>query len=195
MSTSRLMVVFSPVKTKFKNFSFVLKCLFHIYTSVLFFTFCVTLTIKYTVPMLPFKLCFPFIDPTNSVTILHNITWLICLSQFVCLLILGIQNTLLIKVFQHSKQKTNQLISDATLKRTLVITLSMGTVSVALSWIPTSIIYVTLLIIPKYPINLVLWTVLIMPPITSVIYPTVYITLNIRKLMGSNRIGNALQVF
>ena len=126
MSTSRLMVVVSPMKTKFKSYSFVVKFLFHIYTSVLLFTFCFTIIIKYRKSILPFKLCFPFIDPTISVNILHNITYLICVSQFVCLLIICIQNTVLFKVFQHSKQTTNKSFSDVALKRTLI----MGTGSV-----------------------------------------------------------------
>ena len=61
MSTSRLMVVVSPMKTKFKSYNFVVKCLFYIYTSVLFFTFCFTIIIRYMESILPFKLCFPLL--------------------------------------------------------------------------------------------------------------------------------------
>ena len=191
MSTSRLMVVVSPMKTKFKSYSFVVKCLFYIYTSVLFFTFCFTIIIRYMESILPFKLCFPFIDPTKSVNILHNITYFICLSQLVCLLIICIQNTVLFKIFQQSKQKTNKSFSDVGLKRTL----AMGTGSVALCWFPTSIIYIALLMLPKYPINLIPWTVVVIMPITSLIYPSVFIVMNLKKIIGTYKIDNILQIF
>ena len=191
MSTSRLMVVVSPIKTKFKSPNFIVKCVFHIYTSVLLFTCCFTFIIKYTEAILPFKLCFPFIDPTNSVNILHNITYLICISQLVCLLIICIQNTVLFKVFQHSEQTTNKSFSDMALKRTLV----MGTGSVVFCFFPTSILYIAFLMLPKYPINLISWTVVVIVPITALVYPSFFIAMNLKKVVGTYKMDNILQIF
>ena len=69
MSTSRLMVVIFPIKTKFKNYSFIFKCMCYVYASVLLFSCSITFIVKTTELILPFKMCFPFFDPTNAVNI------------------------------------------------------------------------------------------------------------------------------
>ena len=117
ISTSRLMVVIYPIKTKIKNCSFVIKCISYMYATVLLLTCSVTLIVKTTESMLPFKMCFPFINPTNSVNILYKIAWLISISQLLCLVIICVQNTLLLYYFQHSKQTAKRSISDVSIKK------------------------------------------------------------------------------
>ena len=187
MSTSRLMVVIFPLTTKFKTYNFVFKCMCYIYVTVLLSTFSVTFITQTMESVFPYKMCFPFIDPTNSVHILYRITWLVSISQIVCLFTICVQSTLLLKGFWHSKQTTNKSISGGLLKRNLVVTVIMGAGSVAVCWLPTSTIYIAILILPKYPINLIYWTILVMVPLSSLINPTVFILMKVKNLMNSKR--------
>ena len=49
--------------------------------------------------------------------------------------------------------------------------------------------------LPKYPINLIPWTVVVIMPITSLIYPSIFIVMNLKKIIGSYKIDNILQIF
>ena len=187
MSTSRLMVVIFPITTKFKNSNFVFKCICYIYVTVVLLTISVTFIMQIMESVFPHKMCFPFIDPTNSVKILYRKTWLVSISQLVCLFTICIQSTLLLKGFWHSKQTTNKSIADVSLKRSLVIALIMGIGSVAACWLPTSIVYITTLILPKYPINLIYWTIIVIIPLTSLINPTVFILMKMKKAINVKR--------
>ena len=187
MSTSRLMVVIFPITTKFKNYNFVFKCMCYIYVTVLLSTFSVTFITQTMESVFPYKMCFPFIDPTNSVNILYRITWLVSISQIVCLFTICVQSILLLQGFWHSKQTTNKSISDVSLKRSLMMTVIMSTGSVAVCWLPTSAIYIAILILPKYPISLMSWTTLVMVPLPSLINPTVFILMKMKNLMNSKR--------
>ena len=109
--------------------------------------------------------------------------WFISISQLVCLVIISVQNILILKYFQHSKQISNKLNSDMSLKKSLVITLTIGTASVAACWLPTSVIYIATMILHRYPINLVYLTIVVVIPLTSLISPIAFIIMNIRKLM------------
>ena len=167
------MVILFPMETKFKNYSFILKCLFYIFLGVIISTLSLTLLVKKLNSALPFRLCFPLIDPNNSRSILNNITWFISCSQLSSLLIVCIQHTLLLIVLQHSKQNLKKTNSEPLVKRSLVIQLVIGTGCNALCWLPTSIIYISMLILPNYNINLIVWTVVFLVPVTSHLYPCV----------------------
>ena len=159
------------------------------YATVLLLTCSVTLIVKTTESMLPFKMCFPLINPTNSVNILYKIGWLISISQLLCLFIICVQNTLLLYCFQHSKQTVKRSISDVSLKRSLVITLATSTGTVAVCWLPTSAVYIATLILPSYPVYLIYWTITVVVPLTSLVSPTASIIMNLKKLMDVKRPG------
>ena len=191
LSTSRVMVVFFPVKTKFKNYNFILKCLFYIFITLLLVAFSSTFVVRATSSALPFKLCFPFIDPTSFKNILLNkVTWLISLSQLASLLTVYIQHTLLLVHFQHSKQSLQKTCSETLIKTTLVKQVITETVSIALHWLPTSIMYITMLLHPKYPSDLMFWTALVIVPATSHLHPCVVIITNLRNIIRHYRSGS-----
>ena len=143
------MVVLFPMETKFKKYSFIFKSLFYIFITLFLVTFSTTFVVRATYLALPFKLCFPFFDPKSSKnSVLNKMTLLISLIQLAGLLIVCRQHTLLLVSYQYSKQKTH---SEAPIKKTLSKQVITETISIALHWLPTSVMYITMLLHPKYP--------------------------------------------
>ncbi len=77
LSFARLQVVAEPFSTDFKKMGFVLKCLFGISGAAVFISISLTLLawIMTKDEGLPFFLCSPFIDPTNSLIMIDILTW------------------------------------------------------------------------------------------------------------------------
>ena len=68
---SRLMVVKHPFNTKFKSIKYVFKCILFIFTLAAFCAACISTGQWKHVGNVPFKFCSPFIDQTDSVTIIN----------------------------------------------------------------------------------------------------------------------------
>ena len=65
MSFSRLMVVMSPLDSKFKESKFNLHCVFSLFCWTLVLTTGITITVWTLYNNVPFSLCSPFVDPSN----------------------------------------------------------------------------------------------------------------------------------
>ena len=74
LSLSRLMIVFYPIYTIFKITNFVKKSLFLTYLISFCTSLSFTVLLKCNYKILTFSLCLPFIDPTNSITMIKVIT-------------------------------------------------------------------------------------------------------------------------
>ena len=82
LSFSRLMVVMYPLDSSFKNKRFVLKCCILMcgITITIMMTFIITFRHRYM--SVPFRLCSPFIDPTQSNVMLRIATCVVLSLQF-----------------------------------------------------------------------------------------------------------------
>ena len=66
ISFSRLMVVIYPLNSNFKKRKFVLKCCILMYSFTATLVTSYIITFRHVYSSVPFRLCSPFIDPTNS---------------------------------------------------------------------------------------------------------------------------------
>ena len=181
LSTSRLMVVMNPINSSFKRYGFVLKCLFLTFVIILITTFSITLGIKNENSMISFKLCYPFLDPSKSVHIIHNLIMVISCGKVCCLCLVFIQHTLLVNGLKKSIEKMKKSVSS---EQALIKQLSLEKVALTLSWLPQTVLHLTMLIMPKYPIDLIFWAVLVVIPITSHITHCVSLAKDIKHMLG-----------
>ncbi len=81
LSLARMMVVYHPITSNFKQPDYVMTCVIVItFVSVIFtVTFC--LIFKYVNSELPLKLCLPLVDQTGSVVLATMMTWLLTVLQ------------------------------------------------------------------------------------------------------------------
>ena len=140
LSLLRLMVVIKPLNTKVKDNSLVTKWLLIIFTISLFFASVITVTVKIRSNSLPFYLCFPFIDPTNSIKSIKIITWVAVITQFVTSVIILLINMVFIHQLFQSPQGIG--LSKSNLKASMVIQLTLLTVFNFLCWFPMNGIYI-----------------------------------------------------
>ena len=179
MSISRYMVVSYPLKTKFKQVMFTLKYIIILYSSSFTLSLLVTLIFKQMLKSIPMDLCLPFVDPTNSILLTKVITWLVVISQSVSIVIIA---TMYILIYEKTK------ISKITFRRnnekrfsSMIVQLVLITCSNILCWFPTNIIYVAAMLMPTYPIDIVLWTIITVLPCNSIINPLVFIISTLKK--------------
>ncbi len=79
MSVERLMVVLHPMDTIFKKAKFILRCICLLSTMTFILSLSTNLTLRLYSLHVPFKLCSPFIDLTDSVVLFKVTTWSIIL--------------------------------------------------------------------------------------------------------------------
>jgi len=184
LTTSRLKVVLSPIKTKFKQTKFVSKYLGGFTFVNTLISLLVTLMAKYFfVRMVPISLCLPFVDPTNSVMILKILTWFVVLTQTCTSVVILILNYMLVKSLFKSQEvrKCSKRFSRSSLQ--LIVQLMVITTSNIMCWFPANIIYVSAMFMERYPSSLIIWSTIISMPLNSIINPIVFMIIALKKIL------------
>ena len=187
LAISRLMVVINPLHTTFKNFRYVLGYAFSICILSFMLTVVTTLSLKVKEEFLPTSLCLPFIDPTNSVSIINILIWSIIISQCVTSLVITVSHILLIRRLSNHQEKLQRTVTGDVYNISLPLQLIIVTLSNVLCWFPANIIYVITMIIPTYPIDLVIWMIVFVVPLNSLINPIVFISNYLRSILKSQK--------
>ena len=127
---------------------------------------------------IPSNLCSPFIDPTDSLIEIKISTWLVTLFQWIYLSFIIFMNIIL---NNHLKLSLKVGIITSKIKSgTITMQFMLVTASNLICWLPSGIIYVTSLLVSKYPTDLLIWTTVIITPINAVINP-IFIMLLCRR--------------
>ena len=136
-----------------------------------------------------FTVTLPFVDPTKSKVELTVITWFVILSQLLTSLIILLLYIVLVKNVQKCiwKIETNKFSGSNLITQLVILTMSNF-----LCWIPCHIIFIFTMIQPKYPMTLVIWTVVGVMPLHSVTNPMVFIIMSIRNISRSKRESGSL---
>ena len=188
-SVSRLMVALYPIDSKFKRLKFSIKfILCSFIMSVVITLFC-TNVVKYTNGLLTTNMCIPFVDPTK-VTIMYKVfAWILAISHCVTTTVILLVHITLVRNLKKSQAHMRKSNSEK-LKANLIFQLVVMTTSNFLCWIPADTIFILIMFLPKYPLNIIKWTIVGILPINSIIYPVVFNTVCIRKTMRSKSKNN-----
>ena len=180
MSVSRYRVITCPLKTKFKQASLIKTCIFILYCMSFCISLFITLSFKHVWHSAPIDLCLPFVDPSNSKTLIRALTWYIVISQTLSSIIITTMYILLYQMIRKSKKavSTNKSKSHFT----MIIQLVLITASNILCWFPTNIIYVAAMLMSTYPIDIVLWTIITVLPCNSIVNPLVFIIGKLKRV-------------
>ena len=187
LAISRLMVVINPLHTTFKNCRYVLGYAFSICILSFMLTVVTTLSLKVKEEFLPTSLCLPFIDPTNSVSIINILIWSIIVSQCVTSLVIIVSHVLLIRRLSNHQEKLQRTVTGDVYNISLPLQLIILTLSNILCWFPANTIYVITMIVPAYPIDLVIWMTVFVVPLNSIINPIVFISNYLRNILKSQK--------
>ena len=184
LSYSRYKVVDQPLDTQFKETNYVFKFIMVIFICTGLLTIGLILLSYFLIKENPTALCSPFVDPTNSIILVKIFTWLSVIIQIFAISFICFTYGNLIKTFKKSNDTMKTAMS---MKRSIVpllIQLITVTISNIICWIPSSIIYLTSMLIDKYPVEMLVWTVVVIVPINSIINPIVFIITTVRKYIN-----------
>ena len=174
LSLSRLMIVVNPLSVRFKTTKSIFKFLFAIILVSMSVSIVLTLLIRFTQERLPLSLCLPFVDPTNSILLIKIIAWCTAIIQVTISVFILALHSLLVQYLRKYQMEMDQNKNKENSDKTIIIQLALITVSNIICWLPTNIIYLTSLFLPRYPTDLVIWTTVLVTPLNSMINPTVF---------------------
>ena len=179
----RLMIIKYPLKTKFKQprylfklivCSFILSCLFTFVISIIMQLFSLTITNPF---------CIPFIDPSKSILLVKFLMWFITVCQFLATIATA---TWYISLFYQLKKAAEKVENPSSKKVSHVsiwIQITVLFSANTLTWIPSGSIYLVLMMMEKYPMEIVLWTIITIGPISAIVTPCVFIRSTMIKMM------------
>ena len=178
LSLARLMVVKYPFNSRFREVSFVFKCIFVVSISIITTSLSFLMIIR-TGQRIPSNLCSPFIDPTDTVTEIKSITLLVALIQVIAFLFISTIYFFLIKTLRQTEEinltKANKI------NKNVIFQFLLVTVTNLIGWFPSSMIFVSSLFLGKYPTDLLIWTTVTVVPINSIINPFVFLVFGLKS--------------
>ncbi len=182
----RFCAVRYAISSKFRETHVVIKCICFIFGATLLLSSGSTCITKLLSPILPFTLCLPFVDPSNSIIIFKCLVALITVFQFSASFFIAYLYKRLVNELknrqslpQHHKHKDREF--------GMIIQLVVITFSNILCWFPSGIVYITSLFLNRYPTDMVIWTTVAVLPINSILNPVVFAATTFRKLYPKTR--------
>ena len=186
LSFTRLMIVVNPLSVSFKTTKSIFKFLFVIIIVSMSLSIVLTLLMKFTQERLPLSLCLPFVDPTNSILLIKIIAWCVAIIQVIISVLILALHSLLVQYLRQYQMEMGQDKNKEHSDTNIIIQLALITVSNIICWLPTNIIYLTSLFLPRYPTDLVIWTTVLVTPLNSMINPTVF-TVTLLRGLSTNK--------
>ena len=185
-SISRLYAVIDPIKTREESW----KEIFHHVTITHSVSFCLsvilTLLLQFTEKYLPTSLCSPFFDPSGLSLFTKVISWVVMIAQSIVSISIVVFNIVIINEVHKSKQSVKTEVSDS--ERKMISQLILSSTSNILCWIPANAVYISAMFLSVYPIDLVVWTTVMIMPINSIINPSVFIATHLQACFRKRKV-------
>ena len=169
MAVSRFMVVFYPLKTKFKQFHFTALTILVISGFSFGSSLSICLIINLMGEVIPSVLCFPFVEPTDSGFIMGIVTWFVGATQILCSITILIVHILVFMKVGKSKNLVSSKNSKSS--NPIIIQIFLLTVSSIVCWFPSNIIYITAIYKSSFSVHILIWTTILITPINSIVQP------------------------
>ncbi len=186
LSVSRLLVVLYPMKSQFKMPKYAFKyisiiVLFSVLLSVLF-----SLLFWGIEGEVPNSLCISLIDHSDAVVTTQVLVWLTAVWHIFALVsVIAIYSVLIVEL-QKSQETTKASQSKEHSNKALVAQVVVITITAALCWVPTGIVYIVALLREVYMTEMIPWTLATSASLNSVVSPSVFIVINMRKQMAAS---------
>ena len=167
--------------TKFKEIKFVKKCIFLTFIFIFSLSLVITLFTKNNYKLMPFHLCFPFLDPSNSVLIIKIHTWMIFIIHVCAIISMATVYRLTLKAVHNANDNLDIRISKKKSYSAINIQLIVFITSSIICWIATDITYITCIFLERYSIEMIIWIVAAVSPINSLINPVMFTIMKFRE--------------
>ncbi len=187
LSFLRFFAVAFPIKIKTVANSSVKKLIFLMCIISLALSISFSLSLKLLHHEIPFHLCFPFLDPDKSADVVKLYTWGTVLFQLACSMFIIFMHVLLAKEILSGSEMILQQKNNKVNSGPIFLQLVFVSVSNLLCWIPSGIIFIVSFFLHKYPISMVVWTILVLSPINSIVNPCAFVCLELKSKLKRAR--------
>ena len=169
------------VETPFKQPGVLFKLIVSSITLSLLFTLFIFIIIHLFNFAVITPFCTPFIDPSNSILLVKLLVWFIVIFQFLATCTTSIVYIFLFYELRKAAEKVHLFLKNASYV-VIMIQISVLISANALTWIPSGIIYIFAMEMEKYPMEIILWTIITIIPISAIVSPFVFISTALRKI-------------
>ena len=187
VALDRLMVVLFPMDTAFKRTEFVRRCMIAITGTCFVVVISITNIMRSVYKEIPLGLCSPFVDPTKSVVLLKIISYFIII-QFAAAIFVLVVHSMIFTIVKRSNKALSRNVSKKQTGISMFIQLIIITLGCLLSWIPSGIAYLTTWALEKYPIDIIIWTAILVTPIELIVHSSTFIIASARTLKRSHSV-------
>lgn len=153
LSLSRMMVILKPLNSSFKEAKYASKWLTCVFCICMLMG--VSFMLKFLHSKIPNRLCLPFVDVTKSEWLMIFIPFFTLLVQILCIVFVSICDIMMLKKLAESSKATGR--SNAEIDRGMLIQLLSLLFLNILCWIPSSLVHIVCVFLPKYPVVLTFW--------------------------------------
>ena len=171
ISMSRFVAVKYPFSSHFKNIQFLIRYLLAGFLSNI--SFCVGIFLLYNALEakhgMPSSTCLFLGETLNSKTI-KCFTIQVALLQFCSCILIIILYSHIIKLYSASEVRGLQ----GKVEKQVLLQALLVTVTNAISWLPSGIIYMISVTVETYPISLLIWNAVLINPINSLVNPILF---------------------
>ena len=122
---------------------------------------------------IPIKFCIPFVDPSQSVTLIKIITWLVVLPQFVSVMTIAMVHILLLQELKKHQNTLKDKMSKIQTNSFHAVQLLIMSTSNIICWVPSGAIFIITMFIDRYPMEMILWTIVAVGPINAIVNPCI----------------------
>ena len=182
ISLTRCFAVLSPLKYTLISLNQILYKLASLYSFSIGISALITMIYYYYESQLPNGLCLPFIDPSGSFNLTKVISWIVIISQSVSSAIIIVVNWKLIYELHKNKMSISKSSTDGSYSssRKVLTQLTITSISNIICWLPANVVYLSAMILYTYPVDLVIWTTVLIMPINSIINPCIFLSKDIK---------------
>ncbi len=129
--------------------------------------------------------CLPFVDPKNENAATKVVTCTTILVQLGSVFFILYKHIKLYSTLIESQKSLESSKSKSISHTSVMFQIIVLSGSNALCWIPASVVLLTCLVLEKYPLKMLAWTIGTVFPINSVLNPIVFIVTTIRKIKNN----------
>ena len=131
--------------------------------------------------LMPSPVCI-YLGETFKSPVVKNATLGVAILQIFCFVITAVINVIIMDTLKNQNIKKNIEAEQQVLIQVLLVTATN-----AICWIPSSILYLTSIVIETYPTSLIMWNVILINPVNSVINPIIFCITPMVREVGKTR--------
>ena len=182
LSFCRLSVVLKPFDIKMKNIKYVKKYILYMFGFGSTIVPGVTSFLWIFHSSIPFKLCYPLIDPSHSFVLIKVLVCCIVVQEFAAITFISYNYVKMVKEIFKLQAYMQSFISKDYSNMIMIIQVGFLITSNIICWVPSAIIFSLMMFLIEFSSELILWTMVAISSTNALINPILLIATAYKKI-------------